>query len=77
MQGQINTLHGYFLLSVETNNSMCRRIITNLVTYSNTIVEVSEFASDILDELLTSVVKNTKHSSASLNITRFKLCSGP
>jgi len=29
-----------------------------------------------LDELLTGVVKNTKHSSASANITRFKLCLG-
>ena len=81
MQGQINTLRGYFSSSVETNNSMCRRIITNLVTHAIvlgfSIVEPSEFASDILDELLTSVVKNTKHSSASLNITRFKSCSGP
>ena len=51
MQGQINTLHGYFSLSVEKNHSMCRRIITNLVTLA--IVEPCEFTSDILDELLT------------------------
>ena len=75
MQGQINTLHGYFSSSVETNHSMCRRIITNIVTHA--IVEPSEFASDKLDELLTSVVKNTKYFSASVNITRFKLCSVP
>ena len=54
---------------------MCRRIITDLVTPA--IVEPCEFANTILDELLTSVVKNTKHSSASPNITRFKLCLGP
>jgi len=48
MQGQINTLHGYFSSSVETNDSMCRVIINNLVT-------PSEFACDIFDELLTSV----------------------
>ena len=51
MQGQIKTLRG----SVETN-----RIITNLVTHA--IVEPSEIASDILDEQLISVVKNTKDS---------------
>ena len=75
MQGKINTLHGYFSSSVETKDSMCRRIITNLVTH--TIVEPSEFANDILDDMLTSVVKNTKHSLASVNITPFKLCSWP
>jgi len=48
MQGQINTLHGYFSSSVERNHSMCNRIVTNLVT--RTIVEPSDFASDILDE---------------------------
>jgi len=53
---------------------MCRWIITNLVTH--VIVESSEFASDILDELLTSVVNNTKYTSVSANVTRFKLCSG-
>ena len=74
MQGQINTLRGYFSSSVETNHSLCNRIITNLVTHA--IDESSDFASDILDEW-TSVVKHTKHSSASVNITRFKLCLGP
>ena len=67
MQGQVNTLRGYFSSSVETIHSMCHQIITNVVTHA--IVEPSEFASDILDELLTSVVKNTKHSSALANIT--------
>ena len=53
MQWQINTLHGYFSMSVETNHSMCCLIITNIVTHA--IVESSEFASDILDELLNPV----------------------
>jgi len=55
MQGQINTLRGYFSSSVETNDSMCSRIVTNLLLY---LVTPSEFVCDIFDELLTSVVSN-------------------
>ena len=53
--GQSNTLLGYFGLPGENNDSLCRQIVDDLLTY--TIVESNELVFRILNDLLSQVVK--------------------